>query len=196
MIAINNALISDEVLSEQFVCDLGKCKGACCVDGDAGAPLENGELKIIDEVYETVSPYLTAGGRAEVERQGRYVYDREFGWVTPSIEGKICAYGFKDKAGIVKCAFEQAWLDKKINWKKPISCHLFPIIVKKSKRSNTVFVNYEPREDNCKPACVLGKKLKVPVYQFLKEPIIRKFGEQFFENLEATAQHLDHVTTK
>jgi len=196
MIAIDNALISDEILNKQFVCDLGKCKGACCVDGDAGAPLEKDELKIIDEIYDDVAPFMTPEGRKEIEQQGRYVYDREFGWVTPSINGKICAYGFRDKAGIVKCAIEQAYLDKKINWKKPLSCHLFPIIVKKSKRSNTVFVNYEPREDNCKPACALGEKLKVAVYRFLKEPIIRRFGENFFEALEAAAQHIDNAKTK
>lgn len=191
MIAIDNALISDSILTEQFVCDLNKCKGGCCVDGDAGAPLEKEELKIIDEIYETVKQYMTPEGIREIERQGHYVYDREFGWVTPTIEGQICAYGFRDKAGIVKCAIEQAYLDGKVHWKKPISCHLFPIIAKKSKRDDTVLVNYEPREDFCKAACSLGKKLKVPVYVFLKEPIIRKFGEAFYEALEATADHLE-----
>lgn len=191
MIAIDNALISDSILTEQFVCDLNKCKGGCCVDGDAGAPLEKEELKIIDEIYETVKQYMTPEGIKEIERQGHYVYDREFGWVTPTIEGQICAYGFRDKAGIVKCAIEQAYLDGKVHWKKPISCHLFPIIAKKSKRDDTVLVNYEPREDFCKAACSLGKKLKVPVYVFLKEPIIRKFGEAFYEALEATADHLE-----
>lgn len=190
MIAIENALLSDSVLTEQFLCDLTKCKGGCCVDGDAGAPLEKTELKIMDEIYETVRQYMTAQGKKQVEEQGRYVYDKEFGWVTPTVEGKICAYGFKDKAGIVKCAIEQAYLDGKISWKKPISCHLFPLIAKKSKRGETVLVNYEPREDLCKSACALGKKLKLPVYVFLKEPIIRKFGEAFYEALEATAGHL------
>ena len=118
MIAIENALLSDSVLTEQFLCDLTKCKGGCCVDGDAGAPLEKTELKIMDEIYETVEQYMTAEGRKQIEQQGRYVYDKEFGWVTPTVEGKICAYGFKDKGGIVKCAIEQAYLDGKISWKK------------------------------------------------------------------------------
>lgn len=191
MIAIDNALVSDSILTEQFVCDLNKCKGGCCVDGDAGAPLEKEELKIIDGIYDTVKQYMTPEGIKEIEKQGHYVYNREFGWVTPTIEGQICAYGFRDKAGIVKCAIEQAYLDGKINWKKPISCHLFPIIAKKSKRDDSILVNYEPREDFCKAACSLGKKLKVPVYEFLKEPIIRKFGEAFYEALEATADHLE-----
>ena len=190
MIAIENVLVSDQVISEQFVCDLHKCKGACCVDGDAGAPLDRKELKNIDEVFDAVLPYLGTESKAEIERQGRYVHDKEFGWVTPTINSKICVYGIKDKDGIVKCGIEQAYNDGKVKWKKPISCHLFPVITKKSRNGNTEYVNYEPREDNCKAACALGKKLKVPVYQFLKEPLIRKFGEKFYEALDATAAHL------
>lgn len=195
MIAINNILISDEVVKEQFVCDLGKCKGACCVDGDAGAPLEKEELQHINDVFEAVLPYLNAESKKEIDRQGRYVYDKEYGWVTPTIDSKICVYGIVDKQGIVKCGIEQAYLDGKVTWKKPISCHLFPIITKTSKRTTTEYVNYEPREDNCKAACALGKKLKVPVYQFLKEPLIRKFGQEFYEALDATANHLTNKTT-
>ena len=195
MIAINNILISDEVVKEQFVCDLGKCKGACCVDGDAGAPLEKEELQHINDVFEAVLPYLNEESKKEIDRQGRYVYDKEYGWVTPTIGSKICVYGIVDKQGIVKCGIEQAYLDGKVTWKKPISCHLFPIITKKSKRTTTEYVNYEPREDNCKAACALGKKLKVPVYQFLKEPLIRKFGQEFYEALDATANHLTNKTT-
>lgn len=190
MIVIDNILVSDEIVKEQFVCDLTKCKGACCVDGDAGAPLEKSELDKINEVFDKVLPYLNEESKKELERQGRYVYDKEFGWVTPAINSRICVYGITDKQGIVKCGIEQAYLDGKIKWKKPISCHLFPIITKKSKRTETEYVNYEPREDNCKAACSLGKKLKVPVYVFLKEALVRKYGEQFYLDLEATANHL------
>ena len=191
MIAIDNILVADDVVAEQFVCDLSKCKGACCVDGDAGAPLEKEELEKINEVFDKVLPYLNEESRKELELQGRYVYDKEYGWVTPTINSKVCVYGIKDSNGIVKCGIEQAYLDGKIKWKKPISCHLFPIITKDSKRSDDIYVNYEPREDNCKAACSLGKKLKVPVYVFLKEALIRKFGKKFYDALEATALHLD-----
>lgn len=190
MIAIDNVLLSDQILHEKFVCDLTSCKGACCVDGDAGAPLEKNELKEIDAVQEAVLPYLSEESKAEIARQGKYVYDKEFGWVTPTINSKICVYGITDAKGIVKCGIEQAYLDGKVQWKKPISCNLFPVIVKKSKDGITEFANYEPREDNCKAACVLGKKLKVPVYQFLKEPLTRKFGKDFYDALCATAEHL------
>ena len=190
MIAIDDVLISDQIVSEHFVCDLNSCKGACCVDGDAGAPLDAKELKEVDEVFNQVLPYLRKEAVEEINKQGRYVYNEEFGWVTPTLNHKICVYGIFDAHGTVKCGIEQAYLDGNTNWKKPISCHLFPIIVKKSADTNTQYANYEPREDHCKAACNLGKKLKVPVYEFLKEPLIRKFGAAFYHALAATAAHL------
>ena len=190
MIAIENVLVSDLVAQEQFVCDLTKCKGGCCEDGDAGAPLTKEELDIINEVYETVKPYLTPEGIRVIEKNGRYNYDRDFGWVTPAIDGGLCAYGSRDENGIIKCGIEQAYRDGKISWKKPISCHLYPIIVRKGKNGDFDRMNYEPREVLCKPGCIYGKKLKVPVYQFLKEPIIRMYGEEFYEALDAVAEKM------
>ncbi|MEN9512308.1 MAG: hypothetical protein RJB16_68 [Bacteroidota bacterium] len=191
MIIIDHVLVSDQVVEEQFVCDLTKCKGGCCEDGDAGAPLENKEKEYVKDFFEIVKPYMTKEGIKEIKQVGPYLYDREFGWVTPTIDGKICAYGYKDKEGIIKCAFEQAYNDGKIPWKKPISCHLFPIKLSKSKSDPGIeYMNYEPREDLCKAAYSLGKKLKVPAYVFLKDSIIRKYGETFYETLDATAAHL------
>ncbi|TAH05590.1 MAG: DUF3109 family protein [Sphingobacteriales bacterium] len=187
MIAIDNVLISDDIVSEKFVCDLSRCKGGCCEDGDAGAPLTNEELEIVRDAAGKVEKYLTKDGKAELERQGLYRYDQEFGWVTPTVNGGICAYGYRDGQGIIKCAFEQAYNDGLTNWKKPISCHLYPIKASTSKYSGYEKLNYEPRETMCAPACSLGKKLKVPVYQFLKEPLIRKFGEEFYEALHQVA---------
>ncbi|MEN9686323.1 MAG: hypothetical protein RLZZ28_2109 [Bacteroidota bacterium] len=190
MIAIDNKLISEQVIEEQFVCDLSKCKGGCCEDGDAGAPMENWELEKLKENYELIKPYMTEEGMKEIERQGKYRYDREFGWVTPTINGAICAYGYRDKSGIIKCSIEDAYNDGKLDWKKPVSCHLFPIRIQKSKRDPDLeYVNYEPREDLCKAACSLGIKLKMPVYVFLKEAITRKYGQEFYDTLEAAAMH-------
>ena len=194
MIAIDNVLISDEIVREHFVCDLNACKGGCCVDGDAGAPLSKAELKKIDEVYAGVLPYLNEESKAELQRQGRYVHDKEFGWVTPTIASKVCVYGIKDNMGIVKCGIEKAYNDGKVAWKKPISCHLFPIRIQQSRDKKTDYVNYEPREDLCSAACTLGEKLKIPVYVFLKDALTRKYGTEFYETLEATANHLN--TTK
>jgi len=191
MIAIDNKLISDEVLEEQFVCDLTSCKGGCCEDGVAGAPLEDWEKDEIDKYLDIVTPYLTPKGQKEIRKQGNYVYDEEFGWVTPTINSGLCVYGYKNKLGVIQCGFEQAYNDGKIGWKKPVSCHLFPIRISQSKQDPDVeYVNYEPRQDLCAAACSFGKKLKVPVYVFLKEPIIRKYGEDFYQALEASAQHL------
>jgi len=193
VIAIENILVSDAVVEEQFVCDLQKCKGGCCEDGDAGAPLEKEEMAMINEVYEAVKPYLTREGIEEIERNGRYHYDREFGWVTPTIAGKMCAYGFRNRQGTIQCGIEQAFNEGKTGWKKPISCHLFPIRIKKSKTQDLEYVNYEPRDEMCHPACVLGKKLKVPAYVFLKDALIRKYGEEFYHTLEVTAGHLEET---
>lgn len=157
MIAIDNKLISDEIVEEQFVCDLNKCKGGCCVDGDAGAPLNEDELQKIDEIFEAVQPYLSAENKKELAKQGRYVYNQEFGWVTPTIKSRICVYGITDEKGIVKCGIEQAYNDGKVQWKKPISCHLYPIRIKQSRNKKTDYVNYEPREDICKSGCSLAK---------------------------------------
>ena len=192
MIAIDNKLISDDVIAEQFVCDLNKCKGGCCEDGDAGAPLELNELEELIENYEVIKPYLSKEGAKEIEKYGKYKYDVEFGWVTPTIDSGICAYGYRDERGIIKCGIEQAYNDGKLQWKKPISCHLFPIRIQKSKEDPDLeYVNYEPREDLCKAACKLGKKLKVPVYLFLKDSITRKYGAEFYETLKATAEHME-----
>jgi Protein of unknown function (DUF3109) len=133
MIAIDNILISDDVIEKEFVCNLHKCKGACCEDGDAGAPLNDKELDELLNNYEIIKPYLTAEGIAAIESQGKYNYDKHFGWVTATIKDKMCAYGFRDEKGIIKCGIEQAYYDGKLKWKKPISCHLFPVRITKSK---------------------------------------------------------------
>jgi hypothetical protein len=190
VIIIDNKQISDDVVETQFVCDLVKCKGGCCEVGDAGAPLDKEELKTVNELYDKIKPYLSKTSIKEIEQQGKYVYHREFGWVTPTIESdnEICVYGIRGKDGIINCAFEKAFNDGVIPWKKPISCHLYPITVKKGKYGDYERINYEPREELCNPGCALGNKLKVPTYEFLKEPLIRKYGEEFYKALKQAAQ--------
>jgi len=190
LIIIDDKLVSDEVVDTQFVCDLSKCKGGCCEEGDAGAPLEKEELEIVLRVYETIKPYLTEAAIREIDKYGKYRYDREFGWVTPTLasDREICVFGKRDQSGTIQCAFEQAYNAGLIPWKKPISCHLFPVIVHPPKRGQYEKVNYEAREKLCNPACGLGKKLKVPVYEFLKEPLIRKYGEAFYDALDKIAK--------
>ncbi|MEO5564223.1 MAG: DUF3109 family protein [Chitinophagaceae bacterium] len=190
MIVIDNILVSNDVVEKQFVCDLSKCKGGCCEDGDAGAPVTKEEKKLIVTYYEKVKPYLTKDAIAEIEKKGKFQYDDEFGWVTPTLpsDNEICVYAIRDPKGI-KCAFEQAYNEGIIPWKKPISCHLYPIVATKGKHGDYEKVNYEPREQLCSPACSFGKKLKVPVYQFLKEAIVRKYGEEFYTALDKIAKN-------
>lgn len=188
MIAIDNVLLSDEVVEEHFVCDLNKCKGGCCVDGDCGAPLTEEETKIIARIYPKIKSYLLPEYIAEIEKQGTHTTDDQYGYVTPTVNGGICVYGYTDELGIVKCGIEKAWKEGKVKFRKPISCHLYPIRI--ISHPGYEAVNYEPRPSLCKPACKLGNKLKVPVYVFLKEALIRKYGEEFYEGLDAVAKKL------
>jgi hypothetical protein len=185
MIAIDNVLLSDEVVEEQFVCDLDKCKGSCCVEGDCGAPLTEEETKIIARIYPKIKSSLNPEYIPEIERQGTHTTDNKYGYVTPTVNGGICVYGITDELGIVKCGIEKAWKEGKIDFRKPISCHLFPIRI--TEYPGYQAVNYEPRPTLCKPACKLGKQLKVPVYVFLKEALVRKYGDEFYGALEAVA---------
>lgn len=187
MIVIDNIYVSDEVIEEQFVCNLSKCKGGCCIDGDAGAPLTKEEMNEVKEAFEQVKPLLTQEGKKVIDEQGFYTYDKEFGWVTPTISNGMCAYGLVDENGIVKCSFEQVYNEGKTKWKKPISCHLYPIKISKSKNTDNEYVNYEPRDPMCNPGCAFGKELKVPVFKFLKEALVRKYGEDVYEVLEQIA---------
>ena len=185
MIEIGKTLISTELLEEHFVCDLNKCKGECCIAGDYGAPLDKLELKEIEKYYPIVKPLLQERALKSIEEQGLYVKDDEGDWVTPLInENEECAFTIFEN-GIAKCSFEKAYNNGQIPWKKPISCHLYPVRIKKLKNYDAL--NYD-RWDVCAPACKLGKSLKVPVFQFLKESLTRKYGEEWYNELTIAAE--------
>ncbi len=189
MVEFKNTLITEGVYKEQFVCDLSKCKGACCVEGDLGAPLELDELDKLEEVYDRVAPFMTEEGRKEIEEQGLYVKDWEDDFSTPTIAGKECAYAIYGDEGILGCAIEKAYKEGLIDWQKPISCHLYPIRV--TQLSGGDALNYD-EWSICSDACVLGKELKVPVYKFVKGALIRKYGEEWFQQLdEFIAEQVD-----
>ena len=185
MIQIDDKLISEDLFSEEFVCNLAKCKGICCVEGDAGAPLEEDETKILDEIYPKIKPYLRPEGIQAIEEQGTYTLDFEGDLVTPLVNNAECAYVIFDEKGYTKCAIEKAYEDGVINWQKPISCHLYPIRI--TEYSNFSAINYH-EWDICSDACTLGKELGVKVYQFLKKPLIRKYGEEFYQTLSEAAE--------
>lgn len=187
MFQIGKTIVSEELIAKDFVCNLTACKGGCCVEGDAGAPLEEEELPILEAVLEQVKPYLRKEGIREIEEQGAYIKGIDGEWETPLVDGKECAYVTFDAKGTALCAIEQAYRDGVISWKKPVSCHLYPVRVKAY--SAFAAVNYHQWQ-LCDPACSLGAELQVPVYQFVKEALIRKFGEKWYAELEEVARNL------
>ena len=184
MFQIGDTIVSDEVLEKEFVCNLSACHGQCCIDGDAGAPLDKEETQILDDIYDKVKPYLRPEGIESIERQGKWVIGKDQGYETPLIDGKECSYVIFDGKTAL-CAIEQAYNNKEIDWKKPISCHLYPIRIKEYAQFSAI--NYH-KWYICDDACSLGKELGVTVYQFLKEPLIRKFGEEWYQELDKVAE--------
>lgn len=181
MIEVGAVLLHEELIKENFVCNLNKCKGACCLEGDSGAPLDAAELDILNEIYPKVKPFMTAKGIATIEKNGTYVKDFEGDYTTPCVDvNKECAYVIWEN-GITKCAIEKAYENGAVNWQKPISCHLYPIRITKYPEFDVL--NYD-RWSICSPACTFGNELKVPVYQFLKGPLIRKYGDDWYRELE------------
>ena len=187
MIQIEDKIISQEIFDQQFVCDLNACKGACCVEGDSGAPLLKNEAKELEKSYSIIRKYLSADGKEAIKKQGFSVIDSDNDLTTPLINNRECAYVFND-SGVTKCAIEKAYLEDEISFKKPISCHLYPIRITEYKKFDAV--NYEANKI-CSPACKLGELLKVSVFRFLKEPLIRKYGEPFYKELEEVEKSLN-----
>lgn len=181
MIINQNIVLSDEIIEQHFVCNLNACKGACCVEGDAGAPLEMHELPILEEVFKKVKPYLSAEALKVITEKGLFEVDEEGDFCTTTVNNRECVFAIYDEKKILKCGIEQAYLDKKIDFKKPISCHLYPIRI--TKTAEFELLNYS-RWSICSAACENGAALQVPLYKFLKEPLIRKYGEPWFHELE------------
>ncbi len=181
MIQIGKTIISSEIKENLFVCDLEACKGACCVEGDLGAPLDKDELPAMEEIVELVKPYLSNEALDALEKEGPYLLDEEGDFSTTTVNGRECAFAFYDDRGILKCGIEKAWQEGKTDFRKPISCHLYPIRLSKL-NGGYVGLNYS-RWSICSPACSLGQELGVPLYEFLKEPLIRKFGQDWYNEL-------------
>ena len=180
MISIKNTLVSEDIIEKEFVCNLSKCKGACCVEGISGAPLEEDELILLEQNHKEINDFLSEESRKEIKDKGLFVKSLDGEWETPLINGKECVFAVFSKKGFVQCGIEKAYRKGKINWKKPISCELYPIRIKKY--SEFVAVNYNKWEI-CSSACDFGKNLKIPLYKFVKNALIRKFGIDWYEEL-------------
>jgi len=190
VIEIEKTLISELLFERQFLCDLESCKGACCVEGDAGAPLEDEEAEFLEKNFDIIKPFLRKEGIKYIEKEGKWVLDREGDKVTTLVKGKECAYVVFDEKGIAKCGIESAHEAGKIDFKKPISCHLYPIRI--TKIASMEALNYS-KWSICDPACQLGELKGVKVYRFLKDALIRKYGEEYFGHLEEVDKILVNI---
>ena len=187
MLQIQDVVVSFDVLKEKFLCDLSACKGACCIEGDAGAPVELDEVEKLEEVLPLIEDELSPEARAVIDKQGVVYVDQEGDLVTSIVNGKDCVFTCYDDKGCCYCAIEKAFREGKTDFMKPVSCHLYPIRVKDFGEFKGV--NYN-RWDVCKAAVLLGQKENLPVYKFLKEPLIRKFGAEWYEELETAVEEL------
>ena len=185
MFQLGKTIVSEAIIENDFVCNLSACKGACCIDGDAGAPLTKDETQILEDIYPKVKPFLRQESIAAIEAQGTSITTALGELETPLINGADCAYVIFDEKNTALCAIEEAYNQGEVSWKKPVSCHLYPIRVKEYTEFSAI--NYDKWEI-CDDACSLGKELQVPVYKFVKEALIRKFGEDWYAELEKVAR--------
>ncbi len=187
MIQIDDVVVALDVLKDKFICDLGVCKGACCIEGDAGAPVEESEVAKLEEVLPIVWDDLADNAKEIIKEQGVVYTDEDGDIVTSIVNGKDCVFTCYDEKGMCYCAIEKAYRAGKTDFYKPVSCHLYPIRV----ANYTEFraVNYH-KWDICKAAKLLGERENVPVYKFLKEPLIRKFGQAWYDELEIAVGEL------
>lgn len=193
LIEIQDKVVSLDLFEKKFVCDLNACKGACCIEGDSGAPITAEEITILEDDLEFIKPYMRPEGIAEVDKTGVFYMDWDNEPVTTLVNGAECAFVFFDEKGITKCAIEQAHKEGKTSFKKPISCHLYPIRAQKYAQFEAL--NYNEWKI-CAPACACGENLNVKVYKFLKEPIVRAYGEAFYEEMEIVDRELEKQKNK
>lgn len=188
LVEIGDKIVSTQLFEQKFVCDLNACKGACCIEGDAGAPLKQEEITAIERNLVSVKPFMRQEGIEAVDKDGVYYLDDDGEPVTTLVDGGECAFVFFDEKNIAKCALEEAYNQGQSDFLKPISCHLYPIRVKRF--NELTAVNYD-HWSICDGARVCGESLNVPVFKFLKKPIIRAFGEEFYKELEVVAKEMN-----
>jgi hypothetical protein len=193
MVQIDDKIISLDIFRERFLCDLPKCLGSCCVEGESGAPLEDEETPVLDRIYPKIKHLLSAEAIDVIEKKGTWETDADGDKVTPIIAGRECVYTYFDGEGVCKCAIEKAHEEGLIDFKKPVSCHLYPIRVDK-------YPNYEALNYHIWPVCntarELGKQIGLPIYRFLKEPIIRKYGEKFYNEMQEVDRELEKMNSE
>ncbi|OJV81896.1 MAG: hypothetical protein BGO34_08995 [Bacteroidia bacterium 44-10] len=187
MIQIQHTLLSDEIFEEQFICDLCKCKGECCVEGESGAPITKEEFQDIESILPKIWNDLSPKAQEVINKQGIAYTDYDGELVTSLVNGNECVFTYFDADGVCKCAIDNAYREGRISVRKPVSCHLYPIRL--TEYNDFTAVNYH-RWSICKPAVKLGRKEGVPLYRFLRESLIRKFGEEWYHEVCEAAELL------
>jgi hypothetical protein len=186
MLQIKDTIISLDVLEQNFCCDLEKCKGMCCVKGSSGAPLNTDEVQLLPAIIHKIRPYLSEEGIKAIEQSGTHVIDEEHETVTPLVNGQECAYAIFEN-DIARCGIEKAYQEGTVDLRKPVSCHLYPLRIRKYEQF--IAVNYD-RWDICEPARINGDKLGLLVFEFVKEALIRRFGNDWHKHLKIAAQKM------
>lgn len=187
MLQIKDVIVSFDVLTESFSCDLAHCKGECCIEGDAGAPVTPDEIAQIEELLPTIWKDLSIEARKVINSQGVAYTDPEGELVTSIVNGKDCVFTCYGDDGCCYCAIEKAYRNGLCKFKKPVSCHLYPIRVKRI--GDYYGLNYD-RWDVCRAAVLKGRKDGIPIYKYLKEPLVRRFGQEWYDELELTVEEL------
>lgn len=191
IIQIGDVLVSPDIFTECFCCDLDACHGACCIEGDAGAPVTLDEIGHIEDCLDTVWPSLAASAQSVIDRQGVAYTDNEGDLVTSIVNGKDCAFTCYADNGTCLCALERAYRQGQTTWCKPISCALYPIREKQF-AGGLIGINYH-RWDICAPAVKKGRELGLHIYEFLREPLIRRFGQAWYDELCSVAEELKRL---
>jgi hypothetical protein len=192
MFQLGKTIISEDILDKDFVCNIEACKGECCVAGEAGAPVSKEETQILKDIFPLIKGFLRQVGIDAIEKQGVYTTNPIGEFETTLVNGKECAYAVFDNKGVAGCAIEQAYQTGVISFQKPISCHLYPIRIQEYKELTAINYHSWPI---CNEACTLGEKLKIPTYQFAKTALIRKFGEDWYQELDKIAkEYYDNIS--
>lgn len=190
MFEMDDKILSEDVFRAHFACDVSRCKGACCEAGDEGAPLSEEEVALLRSLLKDIIPFLSPESGRLMEAQGVALKGMEGEYVTPLMDDGLCAFAVRENNGIVRCGIEKAWEAGRTSFRKPLSCHLYPLRVKRS--GNFHLISYH-RWEICAPACDSGCRLQLPLFRFLKEPLERAFGKEFYKDLEeAYAYYLAH----
>ena len=193
MLMVGDLLVSDDVVKEHFACDLNACKGACCWEGDFGAPLDKKELPILDDIKDKVAPYLSNESIALLQKVGAYTYfDEMEAYGTSLLPNGACVFMTRDENGIAGCGIEQAWRDGVVDWPKPESCHLYPVRVVFDKKGADYALNYD-RLSICHNSCNVPGRTKIKLYQFVKNALIRRYGQEFYDQLDYLAGVVDET---